>query len=81
MEAKSQPSETGEVTTQKMLDDLKTVVRGLEPLEKSWRLLSKLRRRPALALRKKLLPEPKPPTKPFVNILTSLLGLRSESVS
>jgi ElaB/YqjD/DUF883 family membrane-anchored ribosome-binding protein len=35
MEAKSQPSESGEVTTQKMLDDLKTVVRDGEELVKA----------------------------------------------
>ena len=35
MEAKSQASETGEVTTQKMLDDLKTVVRDGEELVKA----------------------------------------------
>jgi ElaB/YqjD/DUF883 family membrane-anchored ribosome-binding protein len=35
MEAESQPSETGEITTQKMLDDLKTVVRDGEELIKA----------------------------------------------
>ena len=35
MEGKSQASETGEVTTQKMLDDLKTVVRDGEELVKA----------------------------------------------